>query len=183
MGWQDCHLHAFRFKEPLTGVTIEIGIPPENDFADSDRTLPGWRIPVLAYLGNCVDVMDYEYDFGDGWRHRIELIGIAPQPVGQNLPKCIAGARACPPEDCGGPWGYKNLLEAISDPNHEEHSEILSWIGGSFDPESFDASKLRFDDPKSVGTEPLEKVTRTKPESREKPPDGLSPQHGGVGQQ
>ena len=60
---------------------------------------------------------------------------------------CIGGARACPPEDCGGPHGYEHFLEAIRDPKHEEHEQFLRWVGGSFDPEAFDPARVRFDNP------------------------------------
>ncbi|HSF47308.1 MAG TPA: plasmid pRiA4b ORF-3 family protein, partial [Burkholderiales bacterium] len=61
---------------------------------------------------------------------------------GQNVPCCTGGARACPPEDCGGIWGYQEFLKALSDPAHPEHEEMLDWIGGEFDPERFDMSKV-----------------------------------------
>ena len=53
-------------------------------------------------------------------------------------PRCTKGSRACPPEDCGGPWGYGDFLEAIQTPGHESHEEMLEWVGGEFDPEAFD---------------------------------------------
>lgn len=147
MGWRDYHLHAFRSEEPVTGEIADIGIPSEDDFADGGPTLPGWRIPVLAYLSKPGQSVDYEYDFGDGWRHRIELIDVVPYGAGEQRPRCVAGERACPPEDCGGTWGYQALLEALADPGHEEHHEMLRWIGGPFDSERFDAAKVKFDDP------------------------------------
>ncbi len=80
----------------------------------------------------------YEYDFGDGWEHRLELQKIVPPEPGTRYPTCLAGKRACPPEDCGGVWGYMDLIEALADPEHERHEELLDWIGGEFDPEAFD---------------------------------------------
>jgi hypothetical protein len=80
----------------------------------------------------------YEYDFGDSWEHVIKVEKILPAMPGVRIPLCLAGKRACPPEDCGGAWGYEHLLEVLRDPAHEEHNEMLEWLGGEFDPEAFD---------------------------------------------
>ncbi len=58
------------------------------------------------------------------------------------VPRCVAGERACPPEDCGGVWGYEDLLEILADPKHEEHEERKEWAGGDFDPDAFDAAAV-----------------------------------------
>ena len=79
----------------------------------------------------------YEYDFGDSWQHEIVLEKtLEPEPK-VKYPRCVEGARACPPEDCGGIWGYADFLEAISDPKHPDHRDMKEWIGGKFDPEKF----------------------------------------------
>ncbi|GAA2330990.1 plasmid pRiA4b ORF-3 family protein [Streptomyces cuspidosporus] len=65
-----------------------------------------------------------------------------PRDPGVAYPRCLTGRRACPPEDCGGPWGYANFIEAITDPRHEEHDELLEWVGGAFDPSRFDAEDI-----------------------------------------
>jgi len=80
----------------------------------------------------------YEYDFGDSWYHKILIEKILLLDTKKNYPVCIKGKRACPPEDCGGESGYYYFLEAIQDPDHPEHEEMLEWEGGSFDPEAFD---------------------------------------------
>ncbi len=80
----------------------------------------------------------YDYDFGDSWRHEISVEGIHPLRQGETYPRCVASERACPPEDCGGVWGYANFLAAISDPSHPEHEELIEWVGGFFDPDHFD---------------------------------------------
>ena len=80
----------------------------------------------------------YEYDFGDSWEHEIKFEKFCEPEVASRHPVCIEGERACPPDDCGGVWGYADLLQAISDKNHDEHAEMLEWLGGSFDPEAFD---------------------------------------------
>jgi hypothetical protein len=89
--------------------------------------------------------MLYEYDFGDGWQHEILLEKVSPCDPTVRYPRCLDGARACPPEDCNGMGGYMNFLETISDPGHEEHEECLDWIGGEFDAEKFDAAEFQND--------------------------------------
>jgi len=84
----------------------------------------------------------YEYDFGDGWTHDNLVEKVLPPDPGVAYPRCIAGARACPPEDCGGVWGYADLLDALADPNHELHEEKKEWLGEDFDPEAFDLAQL-----------------------------------------
>ncbi len=79
----------------------------------------------------------YEYDLGDSWRHEITLLGTVE---GEGKSACTAGARACPPEDCGGTMGYYELLVALSNPDHEDHDAMLEWVGGKFDPNVFDAA-------------------------------------------
>ena len=84
------------------------------------------------------DKFIYEYDFGDSWYHNILIEKILPPDTKKHYPVCIKGKRVCPPEDCGGVSGYYYFLEAILDPDHPEHEEMLEWEGGSFDPEAFD---------------------------------------------
>ena len=79
----------------------------------------------------------YKYDVGDGWTHHIAVENIRPRGPRIRYPRVIAGARACPPEDVGGPYGYVDFLQAINDPKHEEHASMLEWCGGSFDPTAF----------------------------------------------
>jgi hypothetical protein len=81
---------------------------------------------------------EYEYDFGDGWRHEVLFEGCLRAERGRCYPVCIEGARACPPEDVGGTWGYEEFLEAMADPDHEQHEEFRDWIGARFYPEAFD---------------------------------------------
>ena len=84
---------------------------------------------------------EYEYDFGDSWEHDVLFEGCLKATPGQRYPLCLEGERACPPEDVGGTTGYKRFLRAIARPDHPEHGENLTWVGGSFDPEEFDAEK------------------------------------------
>ena len=84
----------------------------------------------------------YRYDFGDGWEHEIVVERILPIRRGDQHPICLAGKRACPPEDCGGIAGYADFLAAIRTPRHPEHESMLDWIGGEFDPEAFDLGEI-----------------------------------------
>jgi len=144
MGWLDYHLHQFDIINPATGMMVEIGIPDK----ESDRDiLADWRQKIANYFFMENSSADYVYDFGDNWKHKIKLEKILPRDVNTDYPICIKGKRACPPEDCGGVWGYKNFLEIISDPDNDEYEEMLEWIGGEFDPEHFDAKEIIFDDP------------------------------------
>jgi len=86
--------------------------------------------------------MLYLYDFGDGWEHVIELEKIIVGDKTSSKPRCIAGKRACPPEDCGGIYGYYDLLVAIKDPDHPEHENMIEWLGGDLDSEFFDVDEI-----------------------------------------
>lgn len=144
MGWTDTHLHEFLMTDPSSGVEVRIGLPDEEfDIVD----LPGWELRIARYFSPENRVAEYTYDFGDDWEHVIELEQIIPRQEGVDYPVCLAGERACPPEDCGGVWGYAEFLEAISDPSHEQHDEMLEWVGGEFDPDAFDAAEVSFIDP------------------------------------
>ncbi|MFY0580080.1 plasmid pRiA4b ORF-3 family protein [Cystobacter fuscus] len=80
----------------------------------------------------------YVYDMGDNWVHRIRVKKVQPAQARMRYPACTAGARAAPPEDCGGVLGYDNLLEALRNPAHEGRAELIEWVGDSYDPEAFD---------------------------------------------
>ena len=146
MGWTDTHLHVFRIPPPLPGEPAEIGIPDE-DFEDSSPCMPGWEVLVTAYLNEPGSRADYEYDFGDGWEHEVLLEEIVETLPGQAYPQCLDGARACPPEDCGGVGGYEDLLNTLRNPSHEEYESTLEWLGGDYDPDAFDPAGVQFDDP------------------------------------
>jgi len=137
MGWSDYHLHQFLLGE----VTYAIPDPEEDDFFDfHPRDERRARLDkVLPEVG---DSMVYEYDFGDGWQHKIVVEKVQPPEESVQYPRCISGRRACPPEDCGGPYGYPEFLEALHDPNHPEHQMYSDWIGGEFDPEEFDLQEI-----------------------------------------
>ncbi len=143
MGWLDCHLHTFRVESG--GKTLEIGIP--DDLLGMRDVSPGWDVPLSAHLDQLKTGVMYEYDFGDGWEHTIQLEEVVDLLADYSYPRCLDGAQACPPEDCGGVHGYQLMLEVLKDPRHERHHEMIEWIGGKYDPDIFDPAKVKFDDP------------------------------------
>lgn len=146
MGWEDYHLHEFEMLNPETGESDRIGIPAGELYPDL-QWLASWEIPIADYFGTETPISLYTYDFGDSWQHSVVLEEILPRATNVDYPRCLAGERACPPEDCGGPYGYYQFLEALQDPRHPEHESMLAWAGGAFDPEQFDANEVSFDDP------------------------------------
>ncbi|MFA5265396.1 MAG: plasmid pRiA4b ORF-3 family protein [Opitutaceae bacterium] len=141
MGWEESHLHVFRHEdktyEPAAHRQLGGGffVPDENQ--DEAKV----RLADLLHAKG--DWLVYEYDFGDGWEHEVRVEKIVP--VGSSNAHravCLAGARACPPEDCGGLPGYDHLLKIIANPKHSEHHETLEWLGGTFAPEAFDAARV-----------------------------------------
>ncbi len=147
MGWLDSHLHVFRVQDQRTRAEVEIGIPDPEPFDGMPEVLPGWRIPVTQYLADVGHRARYDYDFGDGWEHDLVLEQVSTRLPKTRYPRCVAGARACPPEDCGGPGGYADLLETIADPDDPEHESMLEWLGGPHDAEAFDPVAVRFGNP------------------------------------
>ena len=145
MGWTDYHLHSFLMKNPKTGENVEIGIPELDDL--SEILLTGFNEKIANYFSLENSKAMYEYDFGDSWIHTVKLEKILPATAGEKYPKCIAGKMACPPEDCGGIFGYYRLLEILGNPKHEEHEEMVQWLG-NYDPVYFSAEEVIFDDPK-----------------------------------
>jgi hypothetical protein len=147
MGWLDCHLHEFRVVlDSKSGPVGRFGIPVD-DTLEQPPVQPDWTVHVSDIVGRGDLPILYVYDFGDDWRHVLMYEGGRQLERGATYPRCVAGARKCPPEDCGGVDGYAEFLEAIRDPRHERHAELVAWIGEPFDPDDFDASKLQFDDP------------------------------------
>ncbi len=154
MGWQDYHLHEFHIKD-LSGKKIFIGIPNDDDDMDDFmapyKVLPGWKHKLSKFISITEPSFLYIYDFGDDWHHTIKLEKVLPAEEGVTYPRCIGGKRNSPPEDCGGPWGYENLLEVLSDPEHAEYEEMKEWAdsmkGGLFEPEAFNPKEVLFDTP------------------------------------
>lgn len=144
MGWLDTHLHRF---DLVDSGNRRVSIASYEDEFD-EGLLPGHLTELREYLRKEKASADYSYDFGDAWEHRVVVEKIRERKEGEVVPACLAGRKACPPEDCGGVWGYYNLLAALSDPEHEQHSQLREWLGGTFDPDAFDPKQVRFDDPK-----------------------------------
>ncbi len=130
-GWQNCHLHEFEIVGQRYGDPDN---PLDSDFISERATK--CKLKFLNLKPG--DTFIYRYDFGDDWTHEIEIEDLLPPDPNGYYPDCIAGARACPPEDCGGIPGYQNLLEAVADAGHPDHDQLLNWAGGDFDPENFD---------------------------------------------
>ena len=137
MGWKDCHLHEFHI-----GDWVYASRDPEFDDLDDREIKDESQTSLRDVLGSEGFRFLYQYDFGDNWQHELEVIKVHPPEKGVRYPTCLAGERACPPEDVGGPWGYADMLEALADPKHEEHEQYVEWIGGSFDSEAVDLKKV-----------------------------------------
>jgi hypothetical protein len=135
-GWSNYHLHQFL----IDGTRYGLPDPEDFDFGDEMVDETGALLSKLIPKSGRHSKWIYEYDFGDGWRHEVLFEGFPPADPKAKYPICLEGERACPPEDCGGPWGYAEYLVAIADPQHEQHAEMLEWRG-PFDPEAFDAKK------------------------------------------
>jgi len=133
MGWADYHLHQFIINGTYYGIH-----DPDLMFDLKDEEKMRLDMVVLQEQKKFI----YEYDFGDSWYHNILIEKILSLDTKKHYPVCIKGKRACPPEDCGGEGGYYYFLEAIQDPDHPEHEEMLEWEGGSFDPEAFDIDEV-----------------------------------------
>jgi hypothetical protein len=131
MGWENCHLHAFEVRGEQFGVPDPLGFGFGPEVRSEEQH-------TLEQLVDARDRFHYTYDFGDGWEHDIvvEKVTVA-EP---NAPRCIGGARACPPEDCGGVWGYAELLDAVVDPRHPRHDELAEWLPDGWSPERFDVA-------------------------------------------
>ena len=127
MGWEDCHMHAFRIGKTTYGPD------PEDE--------PGYADETKARLADVARVrtrIGYEYDFGDSWEHELVVEARTVAQAGQTYPVCIAGKGACPPEDCGGTYGFAELKEVLAGPDSEERDEMLEWVDEDFDPAHFD---------------------------------------------
>lgn len=132
MGWFDSHLHEFNVGDRVYGT-------PDPDFLDPNHKIYQERnIKLSAILKKDIKSFTYTYDFGDHWEHEIIFEKTLAKDPSLTYPLFVTGKRRCPPEDVGGPMGYFDFLEAITNPAHPEHKENLQWVGGGFDPEELD---------------------------------------------
>ncbi|MGH3397636.1 MAG: plasmid pRiA4b ORF-3 family protein [Streptosporangiaceae bacterium] len=135
MGWDNYHLHVF-------SVGLQEYGPPGNELGHANED----RVRLLQLLAGPGDRLRYTYDFGDDWEHDIVLEEARPLVPGEAYPSCVAGKGACPPEDCGGTWGYAELKEVLANPAHEDHLDRLEWLGldtgEDFDPREFSAADV-----------------------------------------
>jgi hypothetical protein len=137
MGWTDSHLHRFIINGQ------EFGRPDYEERFEDDAPLRDERRVRLAKFFPVVPAAFlYEYDYGDGWLHVVVVEGIWTARPGVHYPTCVAGERACPPEDVGGIGGYEELLAVLADPEHEEHEAMRMWAGEDYDPEAFDVEAV-----------------------------------------
>ena len=150
MGWLDCHLHEFRVLDHDEQRIVSIGIPTDDD-PDDRPVLPGWKVQISSYFESrpwhALPAL-YAYDFGDDWEHLLVHEGMEAAERSLTYPRCVAGARRCPPEDYGGVHGFEEFLATIANPRHPEHVSMMEWSGGNYDPDKFDPHAVAFDDPR-----------------------------------
>lgn len=131
-GWTDSHLHQF----VIAGRTY--GQPDDFDELVEDES----GVSLAQAAGTRTKRFLYVYDFGDNWEHDVLVEKVLASGSGSDRPLCLGGRRHRPPEDCGGPWGYREFLESIRSPTHEEHDAMLERVGGRFDAEAFDLAAV-----------------------------------------
>ena len=134
MGWTDSHMHGFRVPQPGQRGARQQFLPIEE--AGEKSTLLG------DLLHRPKDRVIYEYDFGDSWEHDIVLEEIVARSSTVRYPIVLSGRGACPPDDVGGIPGYYHFLEAIKDPKHPDHEDMVAWGGEDFDPARFDVQAV-----------------------------------------
>lgn len=139
IGWTNSHLHQFKVGSNCYSDTRH----HFEEFEDDPAILEERKFTLRQIAPRVEQTFGYEYDFGDSWEHEITVEKILPHdPAAATTALCLDGARACPPEDCGGVWGYDNLLKILKNRKHPEHRSMMEWLGRAFDPEAFDAAKI-----------------------------------------
>lgn len=136
MGWTNSHLHSFSVEDD-----IEYGMPDPDDMYDDDMQ-DERKAKLIDLVSRLKSHFVYTYDFGDNWEHVVEVVEIKETQQGVKYPICLAGERACPPEDCGGPWSYPEFLQTLRGRNKKERQELIDWLGYEFDPEEFDINAV-----------------------------------------
>ncbi len=138
IGWTNSHLHQFRVGEDCYSDTRHHWAEYEGD----PDVLEECKFTLGKIAPSEQDTFGYEYDFGDSWEHAISVDKIlAPDSAATSTALCVDGARACPPEDCGGVWGYDDLRKILKNRKHPEHKNMKEWLGHEIDAEAFDVEK------------------------------------------
>src|SRR5271165_1253430 len=136
MGWFYYHLWEFSIGKQ------RYGLPMDDDWGTEPRIAAG-KVRLRDVLKPRKTVIDYTYDFGDGWEHRLTVTDVRVGQPGVSYLRYIGGERNGPPEDCGGIPGFYELLEAITDPAHQSHAHLKEWVG-NFEPDTFDALAIKY---------------------------------------
>jgi len=132
MGWHNAHLYSFNLDGKF------LGIPADDDDYLTDAS----SLKLTGNFDKENASLTYQYDFGDSWDHQLLIEKVEPIKPKEKLPKCLDGERNCPPEDCGSFPGYENLVEIMKDKKHPEYKEMVSWLGGVYNPEKFSLAAI-----------------------------------------
>lgn len=135
MGWENRHLYEFSINTLRFADSRLV----DEDFGDITDVKTVILEDVFPKTGATAI---YLYDFGDGWKHQLELIEVSNAPQNEILPCFVLGQNACPPEDCGGVYRYREIIEILADSMHEEYQSILEWLGQKFNPNTFNRIKI-----------------------------------------
>jgi hypothetical protein len=136
MGWWGGHLHEFVIDHCHYGQVFD-----DDPMLEMGPELVDERRKKLLKVLGRKKQFEYLYDFGDSWWHKIRVEGVLPLTTPRPQALCLAGEMACPPEDVGGLGGYFDFLEAVMNPQHEDHESMIEWCGGNFDPTHFDVTE------------------------------------------
>ena len=137
MGWTNSHLHQFVKECSYYTVRME-----DSDMWDEKINVDYKKMKISDLLKKEKETILYEYDFGDGWLHDVILEKILPIDDKIKYPICLSGKMNCPPEDCGGVWGYSKMLEILKNPDHKEYESYIEWLGAEFDPVHFNKDEV-----------------------------------------
>jgi Plasmid pRiA4b ORF-3-like protein len=137
MGWDNYHLYEFNINKNRIGEPNE-----EFDYYDDSKVVDASTVTLDSIINDTKEKFEYEYDFGDGWRHQIVVEKFLSRDSSTSYPICIDGKLNCPPEDCGGVGGFYQLLDTIEDKKHPEREEMLEWLGGHYEAEHFDKNEI-----------------------------------------